>query len=250
MKRNIICLIIALSLSITVIAGCGSKEDKSISTDNKSTEEVKEEKPKKEDKKEENETKKDTVTKKEENKIKDKTKKSVEENKENLKKDKKQNIVQKPVTKPVEKPAPKPEEKPQPPKVEKPNNNISTKEVYANVTKDLEAAKQIPMDGDLFKDNYGIDTSILEDYNVMMPMMIVKARECAIFKVKDVKDIPKVVDGINKRLNTLENTWKQYLPDQYELVKNKKIIQKDKYILFVIDEHADKIVQNFNNIIK
>lgn len=245
---------IALSLSTTIITGCGSKEDKSVSTDNTPTQEVKKEKPKKEDKKDVDKIKKDTVTKTEENKINDKSKKPVEQKGENSKKYKEQKSVEKPVTKPVQKPAPKPvlkpEEKPQPPKVEKPDNNISTKEIYASITKGLEAAKQIPMDGNLFKDNYGIDISILDDYNVMMPMMIVRARECAIFKVKDVKDSQKVLDGINKRLNTLENTWKQYLPDQYELVKNKKIIQKEKYILFVIDEHEDKIVQNFNNIIK
>ncbi len=114
------------------------------------------------------------------------------------------------------------------------------------ITDGLEMPTQMPMDKEMFADTYGIDETLLESYVVNMPMMNVKANECAVFELKDEKDAQVVLEGITKRQEALEAQWKSYLPDQLELVQNYKTAVKGNKVLFVIDENAEQIVENFN----
>lgn len=127
---------------------------------------------------------------------------------------------------------------------------IKTKDIYKKITAGTKRPAQVPIDSQMLKDQYGIDKSILEDYVVMAPMMMVSASECAIFKVKNTKDIKKVRAGISKRLKNLDRNWSTYLPEQHDLVKNAKIVSKGKYIIFVVDKSASKMISKFNSIVK
>lgn len=122
--------------------------------------------------------------------------------------------------------------------------------VVTTLTEGIELPAQAPMNAEMFAEAYGIDTSLLKDYYVGMPMMNVHATEIALFELNDEKDAETVMEGIEKRQKGLEEQWSSYLPDQLELVQNYKTVQKDNMILFVISEEADKIVENFNNLQK
>ena len=39
-----------------------------------------------------------------------------------------------------------------------------------------------------------------------------------------------------------ENIWKDYLAEEYELVKNRKIGNKGNYVYFIIDTYAQDII--------
>ena len=114
------------------------------------------------------------------------------------------------------------------------------------ITEGIELPALVPMPEEMFNDTFGIDTSLLKDYYVGMPMMNVHATEIAIFEVNNEADVDKVMAGIEKRQKALEEQWKTYLPDQYELVQNYKTAVKDNKVLFVISDQADTIVENFN----
>lgn len=126
----------------------------------------------------------------------------------------------------------------------------TAKEVYTKMTKGIEGPPLMAMDATFFKDAYGIDKKYLESYVVMTPLMNVHATEYAVFKVKNTKDIAKVKAGIKKRLKFVDGVWKQYLPNQYDLVKANKVIVQGKYVLFVISADQAKIVKNFKAIAK
>lgn len=128
--------------------------------------------------------------------------------------------------------------------------NSALAQVVTTITEGMELPMQGPMIPEMFEDTYGIDTSLLKDYYVSMSMMNVHATEIAVFELNDEKDAEIVMEGIEKRQKALEEQWKTYLPDQYEIVKNYKTAQKGNKILFVINESADKIVENFNNLNK
>lgn len=117
------------------------------------------------------------------------------------------------------------------------------------ITEGVELPAQAPMNAEMFADAYGIDTSLLNDYYVSMSMMNVHATEIAIFELKDAKDVDTVMAGIEKRQQGLVEQWQSYLPDQLELVENYKTAVKNNMILFVINHDADKIVENFNNVL-
>ena len=88
---------------------------------------------------------------------------------------------------------------------------------------------------------YGIDSSMVDDYYLAIPMVNIQANEIAMFKVKEGK-MEDVKAGVAKRLASLEDNWKQYLPDQYELVKNYTEHTEGDYYFMIISEDADKIL--------
>ncbi|CDM68682.1 putative secreted protein [Clostridium bornimense] len=130
------------------------------------------------------------------------------------------------------------------------SSTLTAEEILEKITMNIDEPNQMDIDSDFFTDNYEIDKSILKSYVVRVPIGDKYANECAVFEVKDKKDIEKVEEGIEKRSKILENNWKGYIPEQYDLVKSRKVVTKGKYVLFVISENSDKIEENFEEIIE
>lgn len=97
--------------------------------------------------------------------------------------------------------------------------------------------------------NYGLGTSSMDSFVGKMPLMNVKATEYLVVKAADGQ-VDTVKDGMKKRQADLDAQWKQYLPEQYELVKNYKLVSNGNYVLFVIAENADAAVDAFNSMTK
>ncbi len=87
---------------------------------------------------------------------------------------------------------------------------------------------------------YHLNKDDIEEAKVNMPMMNVQAHEIAIIKVKDGK-VDAVKESIGKRHEDIYNIWSQYLPNQFEMVKNKIIGTKGNYVYMIIAEDATKI---------
>lgn len=141
--------------------------------------------------------------------------------------------------KPTVKPTPTPESKPQTNAVQSTWNDISK----------LNLPNLTAMDDATLSALYGISASDLEEYVCMMPLMGVHSTEFFIAKVKDGK-MSAVKAGIAKRQADLDAQWSQYLPEQYELVKNYKLVTNGNYVLFAISEYADNAVSIFNSYTK
>lgn len=120
-------------------------------------------------------------------------------------------------------------------------------EAYEKAVAGVELPSMVDITEDMLADAYGIDSSLLKSYVVKLPMMNVKADEIAVFQVKKEKNVAAVKEGIQKRQEALEENWKHYLPDQYELVQNYQIVVQGNYVLFVISSDADEIVSNFKS---
>lgn len=100
-------------------------------------------------------------------------------------------------------------------------------------------------DAEMISTFYYVKAEDIESYAVKFPMMNVKAEEYFLAKVKDGK-MDAVKEGIEKRKADLDAQWKQYLPDQYELVKKAQTVINGNYILFAVGDNADKAVEVFN----
>ena len=103
------------------------------------------------------------------------------------------------------------------------------------------------MDATLLSDLYGMDTSLLEDYYVKMPMMSFQITEIGVFKVKDVNNLDKVVASLNKRASDI---GQMLYPSLQETFDSRVLVTSGNYILFAIDENAAQISANFSNIVK
>lgn len=93
---------------------------------------------------------------------------------------------------------------------------------------------------------YGLDSSSVEGFVGKVPMMNVKATEYLVVKAVSGK-AETVKNGMLKRQADLDATWKQYLPEQYELVKNYKLVTNGDYVLFAVGENAQAAVDAFNS---
>lgn len=96
---------------------------------------------------------------------------------------------------------------------------------------------------------YGLDSSSAEGFVGKMPMMNVQATEFLVVKAVSGK-AETVKSGMLKRQADLDATWKQYLPEQYEYVKNYKLVVNGDYVLFAVGENAQAAVNAFNNLTK
>ncbi|GKU80455.1 DUF4358 domain-containing protein [Paenibacillus sp. L3-i20] len=126
----------------------------------------------------------------------------------------------------------------------------STNEIVEAILAKVEQPVQMPIEADKLKDMYYLDAALLEEYTIKTPMMNVKTNEIAVLKVKDAKDIPAVEEAIKKRATDVQKQFETYLQDQYENAKNYKLVTKGNYILFVIAEDADKMVAEFEALVK
>lgn len=126
----------------------------------------------------------------------------------------------------------------------------TTQEVIDAILAQVEQPAQMSLEGEQVKDFYHIDPAILEDYTIKIPMMNVKTNELALLKVKNETDIQTVVEGVKKRAENVQKQFETYLQDQYENAKNYKVITKGNYVLFVIAEEADAMVEQFHKLVK
>lgn len=82
---------------------------------------------------------------------------------------------------------------------------------------------------------------------VIAPMMNVNADEFIVLEAKDVKHVESLKTSLERELANQVQTWQQYLPEQYEKVKNNKIITNGNFLLYTTYSEPDKIEKVFNN---
>ena len=94
------------------------------------------------------------------------------------------------------------------------------------------------------KDTLNIDPASLDEFLMETPMMIVQSNTYIIVRPASGKE-QEVKDAINAYMKRLEEQWKTYLPDQYELVKNRKEEKLGDYLIYIVSSDNEKV---FNTI--
>lgn len=146
-------------------------------------------------------------------------------------------------------PQPTPQVEPAP-KPETPAKSPAVSDIAASIDKALGVDSNfMTFSADDVAMNYGIGSSSMVEFVGKMPMMSVKATEYLVVKAADGQ-VDAVKNGMIKRQSDLDAQWKQYLPEQYELVKNYKLVTNGNYVLFVIGENASGAVDAFNSMTK
>lgn len=102
----------------------------------------------------------------------------------------------------------------------------------------------------IFKEKLSINDADIDEGFVLAPMMNTKSDEVILLKAKDEKKVETLKKALEKEKEAQIQTWERYLPDQYEKVKNNKIVTKGNYLLYVTYDHPEKIVDIFESSIK
>lgn len=139
-----------------------------------------------------------------------------------------------PVPTPVPTPAPTPAPK------------LSASEVIEKMVGALpETGNLMMMPEEYYEGVYQINPSDFDSVAVYGAMINVKANEVIVIKAKDAAGLSKAKAALNARLAALEETWKRYLPDQYEIVKAGKIVTDGNYAALVVAEGVQSAVDAF-----
>ena len=119
-------------------------------------------------------------------------------------------------------------------------------DIEASMKQKVGFKDMVKIDNDKIQRIYGINSSDIESSFVYISSSNVKADEVAVIKVKDLNKVSEVEDKISKRIEKQSNSFKDYVPDQYDLVQNNLLKNNSKYILFIVSQNKDKYEEIFD----
>ena len=105
------------------------------------------------------------------------------------------------------------------------------------------------MGEEMITESCGLDFSLLSEYSLNDPMMNVHAHMLYIAKVKDEADVPAVEEAFGKRLTLMQDIFSTYLPAQYDLAMAGQVVSNGKYVLMVVSNDAQAVVDEFNRLL-
>lgn len=129
------------------------------------------------------------------------------------------------------------------------DKNVDLTELWTTIEEQNELPFLEQLDDETLSAVYGIDAADLESYVAKIPVMNVHATEFFIAKVKDGK-LDTVTEALTQRQANLLVQWEHYLPEQLALVENYKLQTNGDYVLFCVSEHADAVLELFNDATK
>ena len=110
-----------------------------------------------------------------------------------------------------------------------------------DIFNEMELPAMMALSSEELTDILGINAGNLDSFLVMLPMMSVHATEIMVYQAKDGM-IETVTEEVNAYLDNYEQMWSTYLPDQYELVKNRVQRTIGNTLIVIIAEDTETIV--------
>ena len=117
------------------------------------------------------------------------------------------------------------------------SNNTKVIETVKN-TKAPVFGMMMEVTKDQTKDVLSIESADVEEFLMKMPMMMVQSNTYIIVKPVEGKE-ETVKNALDSYMTALENQWATYLPDQYELVQNRKVEKIGEYLVYIVSSNND-----------
>ena len=95
--------------------------------------------------------------------------------------------------------------------------------------------------GRFFKKYYGLNSEDFDGVLLYAPVSNMDAEEVLLVKCKTDEQAENLVDIIEERQQTKENTFAGYAPEQYDLCQNYILDQQGHYIIFIVSGDAETI---------
>lgn len=133
------------------------------------------------------------------------------------------------------------------------NNSISNKDENISIslgeldkkieqTNEFEFLKMNAITDDEASAKFLIDKSKIKNIIGREPIVHTKSGMYVVIQT-DLDNIQDVKLALESYGSEYEEQWKTYLPDQYELVKNRKIGVKGDYVYMIVSESPEKILE-------
>lgn len=113
--------------------------------------------------------------------------------------------------------------------------------IYESISSSVSLLEAAQMDSDYLMNYYGIDTAELNSYACYNAVDATKAETIMIIEVKSKDTIAAIQSEIelirDEKLAEMEN----YIPEQYQVVKNSQVQTRGNFVWLVISENQTEI---------
>jgi len=116
------------------------------------------------------------------------------------------------------------------------NNDVVINKVKESKVTVFVMIKDVP--NEQIKDILSLEPTDYEEILMGMPMAVVKSNTYIIVKPAEGKE-ETVKNALDSYMTALENQWATYLPDQYELVQNRKVEKIGEYLVYIVSSNND-----------
>ena len=129
----------------------------------------------------------------------------------------------------------------------KPDDTVPVNVDFAALSSEIEEStnfdsskmKQITIDD--LQNEFSINSEWIKQVIGQRPYVNVTSSMYVIVEVTE-GDVDNVVSAFEKYGESYDEMWKDYLTEEYELVKNRKIGAKGNYVYFIVSDYASDIV--------
>lgn len=123
-----------------------------------------------------------------------------------------------------------------------------TSENSEDLMKEIEDCKApifsslMKIEDDLLENTYGIKKDMVEEYLIKVPTILVSSNTYVIVK-PTTGNKEEVKEKLDTYMKNLETQWETYLPDQYELVKNRLVEEYGDYLIYIVSKDNNKVLE-------
>ncbi len=90
----------------------------------------------------------------------------------------------------------------------------------------------------------------IEEGIILQQMRNIRSDLIIVVKAKDESKVDSIKSSLEKIKEGQDNVWSQYLPDQYEKVKNNITLANGKYLVYITYDSPEKLEEIFVNALK
>lgn len=125
------------------------------------------------------------------------------------------------------------------------NVNFDTEKVAYEMIEAADFGVTFNADASYLNKTYGFDENMVSEYKGIFGTMI-DANRLLIFEASDMKHAEALRKVLEEIQENLKLSFKDYLPDVYEVAMNSEIIEKGKYIVFISSPNKEEAKKVFD----
>lgn len=118
--------------------------------------------------------------------------------------------------------------------------------VVTSITEELTMPMPAQVDDTILKDVFYVDPEDTNSYFGQFAMVNVSSANVIVVEAKGEDQVASIQESLEKRKDDVCNSFEMYLPDQYEIAQNGKVVTKGNYVALLMIENVDRAEEIFN----
>ena len=119
--------------------------------------------------------------------------------------------------------------------------DVPVEDIVDSVYEDAGLADMKEYTATKLKADYGLNVNDYKGVAYYGYESVMDCETLLIVCLNDKSQGDAIIESISAKREELTKLFQSYAPDQYELLRNSVLVQKDKYILYIVSENAKEV---------